>query len=153
MIKNYLNTIKLSSKLKLFFFFGLAVLASYFLLVNGTLIKWHALKQSNIQLNLAIKSKSFQTDPGNPLQHDPIIHSLIKFAQAHQLELSTTQFSKVHNNTENFSCEVAGSYFNTIEFITDLFGSPYALNLIELRMYREENTSHLISKLDFEHEI
>ena len=141
-------------KLKIFLLAAIALLlTAYWIFIHSSLTEYLALKKLNINLNEKFIQLSHKTDSSNPLQHDPLLHVLIKYAEANQLEIITTKFNKLQNEIEEFSCEVQGSYPNTIKFIINLFNSPYALVLKELQMDREAEIGFLKSQLIFSHHV
>ncbi|HYF98098.1 MAG TPA: hypothetical protein VD770_03880, partial [Coxiellaceae bacterium] len=82
-----LNALK-ESRLKIFLLAVMALLlTAYWIFIHSSLTKYLALKRLNINLNEKLSHLSHQSDSSNPLQHDPLLHVLIKYAEANHLEI------------------------------------------------------------------
>ncbi len=133
--------------------FSLALLLIYYWLLHGLITQWLSLKVEQQQLKAQYLQLESTADPSNPLQHDFLIHHLIKLAKQHELELITTKFSPSQHSSEEFSCETAGSYLNSIAFIKALLDSNYILHLHDLNMHNRLNTGLIHSYLVVKHDL
>lgn len=133
--------------------FSFALLLIYYWLLHGLVTQWLLSKDEQQQLKTQWLQLNSKIDPNNPLQHDPLIHHLIKLAKEHELELITTKFSATQHLAEEFSCETAGSYLNTIAFIKALLDSNYILHLRELNMRNQQNISLIHTRLVVKHDL
>lgn len=129
------------------------ILSLYCLLIHFSLTEWLQLKHAHQQLKQRVNELSHKQDSANPLQHDPLIHSLIKYAQEHELEITNTKFNKMQNQVEEFSCELLGTYPNTLNFIKSLFASTYLISLKGLAMSNEIKAHYLKTQLIFKHHV